>query len=182
MPVKKSPAKTATVCLEGYKISKNGHCVKDKKYVKAPRKNLPKSATVCLEGYKISKAGRCIKDKKYVSYVTSIKSASVPIAPVICPEGYKFSMVTGKCRKVTIRAPTVCIEGYKMTKDGRCIKDKAYSLLLSTVPKAVAPAATLEEAKDEAYESYMRGRVNDEDSAQPHLPIKYSFPEAEFEF
>ena len=178
-PIKKRAPKSATVCLEGYKISKAGSCIKDNKYVKS-KKNLPKSATVCLEGYKISKAGRCIKSKGFKSYITSVKTASIPKSATICPQGYKFSAVTGKCRKVKINAPTVCIQGYKMSKDGRCIKDSSYSLLLATLPKAVAPSSTPEEAKSESYEDYMRNRVNDEDAAV--LQPKYSFPEAVYEF
>jgi hypothetical protein len=57
--------KIGTVCKEGYKISRNGSCIKDKKYVKPKVKRSPKVGTVCLEGYKITKDGRCVKDKKY---------------------------------------------------------------------------------------------------------------------
>ena len=67
-----------TVCPEGYKISKNGKCIKDKTYVKPQRKLAQRSATVCLEGYKITKNGKCIKDKKYKLVIDK-----VPVTPEI---------------------------------------------------------------------------------------------------
>ena len=79
-----------TVCLEWYRISKDGRCIKDKNYkvtvepVKSPkpkRTRAPITATVCLEGYKISKDGRCIKDKNYQVLVKMTQQPIVTEVP-----------------------------------------------------------------------------------------------------
>jgi hypothetical protein len=86
--VVKRAARMATVCFEGYKISKDGRCIKDKSYA-APPKRAPKVATVCLEGYKISKDGRCIKDK---SYQTVVSSMPLPVyGPEMKPASLRVS-------------------------------------------------------------------------------------------
>ena len=124
----------STVCLQGYKISKDGKCIKDKAY-KVVLQNV--RSTVCDKDKKITKDGRCIKDKAY-------KVVSLPKA------------------KKTPRAATVCLEGYKISKDGRCIKDKNYKVV--TLPEShPTPVVTEPESpkqildiKDKARDMYNR--------------------------
>lgn len=121
------------VCLKGYSKAKNGKCRKIA---------VPKIGTVCLEGYKISKNGKCVKDKKYAIIASSSLSSKTPAVPTVCLEGYKYSSTTGKCRKIVVAVPTICREGFKMTKNGRCIKDKAYTTVFSSAKLEELPSLT----------------------------------------
>jgi G:T/U-mismatch repair DNA glycosylase len=133
----------STVCLEGYRISKDGRCIKDKAYkvvvtnvpTKAKKPRAPRAATVCLEGYKISKDGRCIKDKNY-----------------------KVAVLPKKTRAP--RAATVCFEGYKISKDGRCIKDKNYKVVVlpesHPTPVVTEPAELLQLEPNKEQELVLR--------------------------
>ena len=60
-----------TVCNEGYKMTKNGKCIKDKKIT---IKAYGQRQTVCYEGYKMTKNGKCIKDKQYKTIVVPVET------------------------------------------------------------------------------------------------------------
>jgi flagellar basal body rod protein FlgG len=128
-----------TVCREGYKMTKDGRCIVDKKY-----NPISQRQSVCPEGYKITKDGRCIVDKPKKSTVVKEKGQR----QTVCYEGYKMTK-DGRCIKDKNYKTIVVPMDYKLPKIMvRPVKTPSYK-------------APILRRQSSVYDSYIRDRMDE---------------------